>query len=49
VFVGLGPNAKPVHADIRWPSGIVQHLSDLNPRQYHHLVEPASPVSSNKP
>ena len=49
VLVGLGPTAKPVNADIRWPSGIVQHLSDLNPRQYHHLVEPASPVSSNKP
>jgi hypothetical protein len=49
VLVGLGPGAKPVNADIRWPSGIVQHLSDLNPRQYHRLVEPTSPVCSNKP
>jgi enediyne biosynthesis protein E4 len=49
VLVGLGPSAKPVSADIRWPSGIVQHLSDLDPRQYHHLVEPASPVSSKRP
>jgi hypothetical protein len=49
VLVGLGPGAKPVNADIRWPSGIVQHLSDLNPRQYHRLVEPTSQVSSNKP
>jgi len=49
VLVGLGPGAKPVNADIRWPSGIVQHLSGLSSRQYHRLVEPTSQVSSNKP
>jgi enediyne biosynthesis protein E4 len=49
VLVGLGSNAKPVDADIRWPSGIVQHLSDLQPRQYHKIVEPATPTSSTKP
>jgi hypothetical protein len=49
VLVGLGSSTKPVNVDIRWPSGIVQHLSDLNPRQYHHLVEPSSSVSSNNP
>ena len=49
VLVGLGPSAKPINVDIRWPGGIVQHLSGLQPRQYHRLVEPASPVSSKKP
>ena len=49
VLVGLGPSAKLVNVDIRWPGGMVQHLSDLPPRQYHHLVEPAAPVSSKKP
>ena len=49
VLVGLGSGAEPVNVDIRWPGGIVQHLSGLQPRQYHRLVEPASPVSSKKP
>ncbi len=49
VLVGLGPSAKPVNVEIRWPGGMVQHLSGLQPRQYHRLVEPASPVSSKKP
>jgi hypothetical protein len=49
VLVGLGSSAKPVNVDIRWPGGIVQHLSDLPVRQYRHLVEPAASVSSNKP
>ena len=48
VLVGLGSSAKPVDADIRWPNGSDQHLSNLQPRQYHHLVEPASPVPSKK-
>jgi hypothetical protein len=49
VLVGLGSGAKPVDADIRWPNGIVQHLSNLQPRQYHHLVEPAAPPRLKKP
>jgi len=43
VLVGLGPGAKPVNVDIRWPTGIVQHVPDLAPRQYHHLIEPGCP------
>jgi hypothetical protein len=48
VLVGLGSSVRPVDADIRWPNGIVQHLSGLQMRQYHHLVEPAPPVPSKK-
>jgi enediyne biosynthesis protein E4 len=28
--------------EIRWPSGIVQRLSNLKPNQYHKIVEPAT-------
>jgi enediyne biosynthesis protein E4 len=49
VLVGLGPGVKPVNVDIRWPTGTVQHLSDLQLRQYHHVVEPTAPISSRKP
>ncbi|HKR82771.1 MAG TPA: CRTAC1 family protein [Terriglobales bacterium] len=48
VLVGLGSSARPVDADIRWPNGIVQHLSDLQPRHYHQIVEPAASSSSKK-
>src|SRR5215467_5476786 len=48
VLVGLGSNAGPVDADIRWPNGIVQHLSNLQLRRYHQIVEPAASSSSKK-
>ncbi len=47
VLVGLGSSARPVDADIRWPNGIVQHLSNLQLRRYHQIVEPAA-LSSSK-
>jgi hypothetical protein len=47
VLVGLGSSARPVDADIRWPNGIVQHLSNLQLRRYHQIVEPAA-LSSPK-
>jgi len=47
MLVGLGSSARPVDADIRWPNGIVQHLSNLQLRRYHQIVEPAA-LSSSK-
>jgi len=47
LLVGLGSSARPVDADIRWPNGIVQHLSNLQLRRYHQIVEPAA-LSSSK-
>jgi hypothetical protein len=47
VLVGLGSSARPVDADIRWPNGFVQHLSNLQLRRYHQIVEPAA-LSSSK-
>jgi hypothetical protein len=49
VLVGLGSSARPVDADIRWPNGMVQHLSNLQLRRYHQIVEPAALSSSKKP
>jgi hypothetical protein len=48
VLVGLGSAAKPVNVDIRWPGGIVQHILDMQPRKYHHLVEPAAALPPGK-
>ena len=44
VVFGLGPgtNAKTVRAEIRWPSGAVQQLSDLKANQYHKVRETSS-------
>jgi hypothetical protein len=43
VIVGLGDDAAgtQVNAEIRWPSGRVQHLTKLKQRQYHKIREPA--------
>jgi enediyne biosynthesis protein E4 len=49
VLVGLGSSARPVDADIRWPNGTVQHLSNLQLRRYHQIVEPVASSSSQKP
>jgi hypothetical protein len=49
VLVGLGSSARPVDADIRWPNGTLQHLSNLQLRRYHQIVEPAAASSSKKP
>jgi hypothetical protein len=47
VLVGLGGDRKPVNVDIRWPSGLSQHLSNLPTGRYHHILEPRtlSPLS----
>jgi hypothetical protein len=42
VVFGLG-NGPPRHVDdleITWPSGVVQHLSGLEPNRYHRIVQP---------
>jgi len=41
ILVGLGGNARAVNVEVRWPSGILQHLSNLKPNQYHRIVEPS--------
>src|SRR5260370_18994223 len=43
IIVGLGGNATAVNVEIRWPSGIVQHPSNLKPNQYHSILEPSGP------
>jgi hypothetical protein len=40
VLVGLDGNTKPVNVDIRWPSGLSQHLSNLPTGRYHLILEP---------
>jgi hypothetical protein len=41
VLFGLGSNrgSRSVRAEIQWPSGTVQQLSDLKANQYHKIVE----------
>ncbi len=44
VIVGLGdiPSSVPITGEIRWPSGMVQHLSNLKRNRYQKIVEPAA-------
>jgi hypothetical protein len=48
VVVGLGGNAKPVNVEIRWPSGLAQHVANLEPGKYHHIVEAQARDSAAK-
>jgi enediyne biosynthesis protein E4 len=43
VIVGLGAGlaAEQVNAEILWPSGTLQRLSNLKPNQYHKILEAA--------
>jgi len=42
VVVGIPDrNLTTVDAEIRWPSGTIQRLSNLELKQYHHVVEPS--------
>jgi hypothetical protein len=42
VLFGLGKQApESIDLQIRWPSGETQSLSDLKPRNYHFIREPA--------
>lgn len=43
VVVGLGAqnSSGSLKAEIVWPSGTVQQLTDLKPNQYHTIVEPS--------
>jgi tetratricopeptide (TPR) repeat protein len=45
---GLGANASPIHATIRWPSGAVQRLENILP-QHHITVEESQPDWNAKP
>jgi enediyne biosynthesis protein E4 len=38
---GLGPNVQAVDIELRWPSGIVQRLTGVRPRQVLKIAEPA--------
>jgi hypothetical protein len=51
VVVGLGKDLAPSSVDalINWPSGAVQKLSGLKPRQYHHIVEAFPATNSGNP
>jgi len=43
VIIGLGDFAAgSVDAAISWPSGLVQKLSGIKVRQYHHILEPVA-------
>jgi enediyne biosynthesis protein E4 len=38
--LGSGPAPQVTDLEITWPSGKVQHVSDLEPNRYHKIVEP---------
>lgn len=44
VIVGLGdvPDSVAITGQIRWPSGAVQHVSNLTRNRYHKIVEPGA-------
>ena len=44
LFFGLGPAKGPVHASIRWPSGLMQELHDLPPNHRIWVDEGAEPT-----
>lgn len=44
LFFGLGSAKGPVHASIRWPSGLVQELHDLPPNHRIWVEEGAEPA-----
>jgi len=48
VVVGLGhiPGFSSIDAEIRWPSGTLQRLSNLKLKQYHKILEPGARQSS---
>jgi len=48
VFFGLGDTKGPVHASIRWPSGLVQEVHDL-PLNHRVWIEEGSEPSSSEP
>src|SRR6266446_7160569 len=50
VLVGLGDDAAAagVNAEIRWPSGRVQRLTKLKPKQYHKIAEPAGSAAPSE-
>jgi Flp pilus assembly protein TadD/peroxiredoxin len=43
IFLGLGNIKGPVHATIRWPSGLVQELQDLPPNHRVWIEEGSAP------
>jgi hypothetical protein len=45
IIVGMGAGGArgKVNAEIRWPSGAVQRLSNLATKHYHLVVEPSQP------
>jgi tetratricopeptide (TPR) repeat protein/peroxiredoxin len=43
LFFGLGDSKGPVQATIRWPSGLVQELRDLEPGRRIRVVEGSAP------
>lgn len=45
VFFGLGDTKGPVHASIRWPSGLVQEVHDLPLNQRVWIEEGSAPSS----
>jgi len=50
VLFGLGASNQltTLGVDIRWPNGMMQHVSGLKSNQYHKIVEPA-PTQKYKP
>jgi ASPIC/UnbV protein/VCBS repeat protein len=49
---GLGDATNAALVRIEWPSGLVQHFTDVAPRQFLHVVEPVariSPLATNVP
>src|SRR5206468_10540486 len=49
VLVGLGPvsASSNLRAEIRWPNGNVQKLTELKPNRYYHVVEARPAPSEN--
>jgi hypothetical protein len=43
IHFGLGTNKQVALLVIRWPSGIVQELTDVHANQILHIVEPSMP------
>jgi len=48
VFFGLGASAAPVRAEIRWPSGLMQHFLDL-PVNHRIEIEEGSETVKSEP
>lgn len=48
LFFGLGNSSEPVSAEIRWPSGQVQMISQITPDQHLTILEPETAAAGER-